>query len=168
MSDEYYRQRAAQRGRRIFLIAGVVLVFVCAVAGAVRAFQDSCTASFERSPQAVIDSYVSAIKGGDSSNVANCWHHDQYYDPDTGCSEACLSKFTGTKFTVEEISFSEPRITNDKRTHIDVNLEIVCQESNQQHSAFITLDTVEQNYPWRHWHIVNSTLGGSIPELWCQ
>jgi hypothetical protein len=61
MSDEYYRQRAARHGRMMWLIGGALFVVICIVGGFIRAFQDSCTGSFERSPQAVIESYVEAI-----------------------------------------------------------------------------------------------------------
>ena len=58
MSDEYYRQRAARRGRMYWIIGGVLLALACVVAGVIRTYQDSCTGSFDRSPQAVIESYT--------------------------------------------------------------------------------------------------------------
>jgi hypothetical protein len=168
MSDEYYRQRAAQRGRRIIIFLGVALVIICGVVGVVRAFLDSCTESFTRSPQAVIESYIKAINDADQSVVINCWHHDPFYDPETGCSEACLSKFIGTQIEVEAVSFSEPQQTPGGRTRLDVNLITVCKDTGQEYSTEIILDTVSQNYPWRHWHIAHSNLGGSVPKQWCK
>jgi len=168
MSDEYYRQQAARRGRMLWLIAGAILVVTCAVFGTVRAYQDSCTDSFDRSPQAVIESYVQAVNHGDTSIVTNCWQHDLFLKTDTGCSEICLSKVYGSQFEVIDVEYSEAIPTEDGRLNMNTQVTVACQDSEQQYSANITLDTVSQNYPWKHWHIVYSTLGGTVADPWCK
>ncbi|MBE9473594.1 MAG: hypothetical protein IMY85_01790 [Chloroflexi bacterium] len=168
MSDEYYRQRAARRGRMYWIIGGVILVIVCVVAGVIRSYQDSCTGSFDRSPQAVIESYTQAVLEGDVSGVTNCWQHDPFFETDTGCSEMCLSKVYGSQFQVNDVEFGESYATDDGRLNMDVRVSAFCQDSDQNYTAEITLDTVGQNYPWKHWHIVYSTFGGTVTEPWCK
>ena len=168
MSDEYYRQRAARRGRILWLIGGGLLVLICVVAGVIRAYQDSCTGSFERSPQAVIESYAQAITNGDSSQVENCWHHDPFFETETGCSDICLSKVLGNQFEITSIEYGEEITTDDGRLTLDVSVSATCLANNDYHEAEITLDTAAQNYPWRHWHIIYSTLGGTVAEPWCE
>ena len=168
MSDEYYRQRAARRGRIMWVIAGGLVVIICVVAGGIRTYQDSCTGSFERSPRAVIESYAQAISQGDSSRVKNCWQHDPFYETNTGCSDICLSKIFGNQFEISKIEFGDEIRTDDGRLTMDVSVSVACSTSDDHHEAEITLDTAVQNYPWRHWHIIYSSLGGTVGESWCK
>jgi hypothetical protein len=150
------------------VIAGAVLVMVCAVFGTYRAYHDSCTGSFDRSQESVIQSYARAVIQGNESVVANCWQHDPFYETNTGCSEICISKVYGSQFDIIEIDYGEAYSSPDGRLNMDVELNAVCVDSDQEYSAEITLDTVEQNYPWKHWHIVYSSLGGTVTEPWCK
>lgn len=152
----------------MWLVGGGILVIICAVVGVFRTYHDSCTGSTERSPQAVIESYTEAVHQGDLSRVKNCWHHDPYYETDTGCSELCLSKIMGNQFEITNIEFGEEYRSGDGRTNMNVSVSISCSQSNEDHEAEITLDTTGQNYPWRHWHIIYSTFGGSVAQLWCK
>lgn len=43
----------------------------------------------------------------------------------------------------------------------------ICSGSDEHHEAKIILDKTVQNYPWRHWHIIFSTSGGTVAEPWC-
>lgn len=168
MTDEFYRQQAARRGRMYWLIAGVLLVMACGVFGAYRAYHDSCTGSFDRSKESVIQSYTLAVIQGNESVVANCWQHDPFLETNTGCSEICVSKVYGSQFDLIEIDYGEAYSSPDGRLNMDVELTAVCVDSDQEYSAEIILDTVEQNYPWKHWHIVYSSLGGTVTEPWCK
>ncbi len=70
-------------------------------------------------------------------------------------------------FKIHDVNYGEAYPSTDDRLNMDVELTVVCEESGQEHSAEIILDTVEQNYPWKHWHIIYSTLGGTVAEPWC-
>jgi hypothetical protein len=168
MTDEFYRQQAARRGRIYLIITGAVLVIACAVFGVYRAYHDSCTRSFDRSQESVIQSYALAINEKDHSGVANCWQHDPFLETTTGCSEFCISKVYGSQFDIIDIAYGEPYLTSNGRQNLDVELTAGCVDSDQEYSAEITLDTVEQNYPWKHWHIVYSTVGGTVTDPWCK
>ena len=61
MADRIYVERAAQRRKLLLLVAALALLAACAGFGARNLFFDRCTASFERSPEAVARSYVQAV-----------------------------------------------------------------------------------------------------------
>lgn len=86
---------------------------------------------------------------------------------DTGCSEMCLSKILGNQFDIMSTEFGEELRTNDSGSNMDVKVKVICSGSDEQHEAEITLNITVQNYPWRHWHIIFSTLGGTVAEPWC-
>lgn len=73
MSDEYYRQRAASRTRMIWLVIGLVAAAGCLYLSITRIFWDECTGSFQRSPQAVAESYLQAIQDSDQQQPRRCW-----------------------------------------------------------------------------------------------
>lgn len=168
MTDEFYRQQAARRGRMYLISAGALLVMVCTAFGVYRAYHDSCTGSFDRSKESVIQSYALAVSQGNAAVVKNCWQHDPFYETNTGCSEICVSKVYGSQFDIIEIDYGDTYSSPDGRLNMDVELTAVCVDSDQEYSAEITLDTVEQKYPWKHWHIVYSSLGGTVTEPWCK
>jgi hypothetical protein len=74
----------------------------------------------------------------------------------------------GNQFEITSIEYGEEITTDDGRLTLDVSVSATCLANNDYHEAEITLDTAAQNYPWRHWHIIYSTLGGTVAEPWCE
>ena len=167
VSDEYYRQRHARRVRIIYLIGGLVALGLCLYYGVINVYHDFCTGSFERSPRAVIQSYIGAIESADAQNVARCWDRN-LYKLDTGCSEICLERILGTQYEIVAITLEGPYETEEGRDGIEAHVTATCAGASQQHTGEITLDTVGNDLPWRHWKIVSSTFGGATGEPWCQ
>lgn len=166
MSDAYYREQAARRRRNRLLLSIPFISLVCLAVGFYSILRDTCTGRFERSPQAVIQSYVSAIARGDASVAAACWDHLAYLDIGSGCSEICLSRLWGAPYTLGELRLSQPGIESG-RARIQARAEILCPDG-KQHTAEITLDSVRADLPWRHWKIIRSDLGGPLSEPWCK
>jgi hypothetical protein len=168
MSDTYYRERAARRKRRVILI--LVIAVLIGVAGILvrNMFYDNCTQSFRREPETVVQSYLQAIKSGDYDTVQNCWRHHEFYEVETGCSQICLEKILGTRYQETDISVEEIRLTEEGRARRDVAVEVTCPGNGTVHQGQIVLDSVQTAYPWRHWQIIYSTVGGPMGDLWCQ
>ena len=168
MSDTYYRERAAQRNRRYIIAAVVVLTVGCIAFSIFNVFLDDCTGSFERAPDAIVDTYIQALPAGDVDAAVRCWEHNIFYETDVGCSELCLTRFFGTGFKVTEVELSSPVINEAGRTLISANVAIVCSENGTPFAGTLDLETVGADLPWRHWKIVNSEIGGTFAEPWCQ
>jgi hypothetical protein len=168
MSDAYYQERARRRTRRLAVAVLLVSLLGCLVAGVLALFYDACTHSFDRSPQAVIQAYVEAVRNGDAPRAQECWEHEAYYDLGAGCSEVCLSRFYGTPFEVGDLALGAPYTTPAGRANIDASVTIACAGSDKAHTAEIVLDSVGSGLPWRHWAIVRSELGGTAVSAWCQ
>ena len=168
MSDEYYREQAARRSRILWLLGAVVISIICLYIGFVSLFRDDCTRSYDRTPEGFINSYLRAIVNGDIEGAQACWDHDAYYELESGCSEMCLSRLSGTPINVDMIQIEEPIMTSDGRANISVSVTVTCAEDNTSFTGEIVLDSVGQNVPWKHWKIINSTFGGTPVEAWCQ
>ena len=65
-------------------------------------------------------------------------------------------------FEILDVNYGAAYSSLDGRLYLDVELTAVCEDSSQEYSPEIILDTVEQNDPWKHWHIIYSTLGGTL------
>jgi hypothetical protein len=168
MSDAYYQERARRRTRRLVVAAILVSLAGCLVAGVLALFYDACTRSFDRSPQAVIQAYVEAVRVGNAPRAQECWEHEAYYDLEAGCSEVCLSRFYGAAFEVRDVAVGRPYTTPAGRANIEAGVTIVCAGSGEVHTAEILLDSVATEFPWRHWAIVHSELGGTAISAWCR
>lgn len=168
MSDEFYRQKAARRTRIIWLVIGLIAAGGCIYFSITRIFWDTCTQSFQRSPQVVAESYVQAIQQGNLEQTRRCWVDLAYFDLETGCSEICLQRVAGTDFQIDFIEISEATLTEDGRAQRQAQVNVTCPESGQQHTGELTLDSIRQNVPWQHWKITYSTVGGPLSEPWCQ
>ena len=168
MSDAYYRERAARR-TRLWLAVGGLLVLAALAVLVVRAlFYDACTGSFERSPRAIVTTFVEAVRRGDAPVAQECWDHHTYYDLGAGCSEICLARVYGARFEIVDVTVGEPQAMPDGRDNLETSVSIVCAESGESHTAEITLDSVGASVPWKHWAIVRSTFGGTVAEPWCK
>jgi len=167
MSDTYYRERAARRNRIIILVAVLVVMVICAYFGVVALFRDSCTTSFDRQPEDVIRSYISYITTGDRDGVINCWEHKTYYELDAGCSDICVTRILGTDFQIKDISLNDPVTTEDGRANMTANVTIKCSGDETEYQGQILLDGISSDVPWRHWKIIESTVGGNVAEPWC-
>ncbi len=167
MSDTYYRQQAARRSRLIAIAAVAVLVLACLAFGVYSAFNDTCTGGFDRSPETVITSYVLAVTRGDPDAAAACWHHLEYMNVESGCSEICLSRLWGTPYQLEGMQLAAIETNTEGRARILAQVSISCPDG-AQHTGELTLDGVASNVPWRHWKIVESTFGGPLSEPWCK
>jgi hypothetical protein len=167
MSDAYYQQRAARRTRIGCALGGLVVLVLLALFGVRSLYHDACTNSFDRSPEAVVRAYAQAVRRGDAGEAQQCWEHDAYYDLEAGCSEICLSRALGKPFEVGDVSVGEAEVLPSGRAARIATVSVVCQDG-VTHSAEITLDSVRQELPWRHWDIVHSTFGGSVAEPWCE
>jgi hypothetical protein len=168
MSDQYYRDRAIRRARVVWISLGLLIFLGCFYLVVVGLFRDDCTKSFDRSPEAVIGSYLDAVSQGQAVDAQACWQHDAFFDLKSGCSEACLSQVYGHKFELADIKLNILESTQVQRSRIQADISVVCTSSGQTHDGEIELDSVSQNLSWRHWEIIHSTVGGSIAEPWCQ
>jgi hypothetical protein len=168
VSEEFHLGRASQSGRAAWIIAGLVIAFVIAFVVILGLFQDSCTQGFDRSPEAVVTSYLEAVSSGDVTLAQVCWQRDAYSDSGSGCSQACLVRVFGSRFELAELQLGEPAGTAGGGQQLEASIEIVCTESGATHKGEVALDAVAQGYPWKHWKIVHSTIGGTVAEPWCQ
>ncbi len=164
-SDQFFAQRAA-RQRRIYFLAGIAVVLVlCALLTVRNAFFDRCTASFDRSAETVVQSYLNAIRAGDLNRVQHCWDRAQYYELEAGCSEICLSRLMGIQFEVADVSFGAVEQV-DSRARMQVNVSLVCANGTTP-SGGLVLDAVGADLPWKHWRILQSEVGGTPAQRWC-
>ena len=115
MSDAYYREQSARRTRMLLLLGVIVLGLGCAAFGVYSVFRDTCTNSFDRQPEAVINSFTTAVVQGDADTAAACWHHLAYLDVASGCSEICLSRLWGTPYQINDITLN-PNMNPPART----------------------------------------------------
>lgn len=168
MSDEYYAKRASRRTRLAWLAGATILLVFLALLGLRSLFYDSCTHSYDRTPQAMIQAFTEAVGRGDLSAAQGCWEHYAYFDVEAGCSEICLSKVAGAQFRVTEIVPGEVSITEAGRANLPVTVTIACADGSETHSAEILLDSISSKVRWKHWTIVHSTFGGPIVDPWCK
>ena len=168
MSDSYYQERARRRTRIWLIVGAVAIVAILVVVVIWSLYRDSCTGSFDRSPTAVVSTFLEAVGRGDAPAAQGCWEHDAYYELEAGCSEICLSKVYGTQFEIVDIAPGEPYTTDEGRANLKAAVTIACTEGADAHTAEILLDSVGSDLPWKHWTIVHSTFGGTIVEPWCK
>jgi len=167
MSDTKYQKVWSRRARLIILVGGLVLTLACLITGTLSVFNDSCTKSFERAPEAVVRAYVSAVNQVDPVTVVNCWAHNDFYEINRGCNEMCLQKVIGNSFRVLQVNLSEPFTSDDGRGRLRASMIVGCQFSEEQHIAEILLDTRNPGLPWAHWKIIESNFGGDVGTPWC-
>jgi hypothetical protein len=168
MSDSYYQERARRR-TRILLIVGAVAVVVVLIGAVIWSlYQDSCTGSFDRSPTAVVSTFLEAVGQGEAFTAQGCWEHDAYYELEAGCSEICLSRVYGAQYEIVDIAPGDPYTTPEGRANIKTTVTIACTEGGETHTAEVLLDSVGSDLPWKHWTIVHSTFGGTVVEPWCK
>lgn len=167
-TDEFFIQRRSRRLRKILLAGIPLLAVVCLAAVFYTSFRDTCTHSFDRTPEGVISGYFRAIASEDTRLVMPCWDHYAYYSLDSGCSEICLSHLLGVPLEIKAIKAEALRPTDQGRYNLEVSVEVVCSRDGQRHAGEAVLDTVNAELPWAHWKIIRSTIGGSIAHPWCQ
>lgn len=167
VSDAQYRERDARQVRTMLLVATAILLVACTAFGTVAVFRDPCTGSFERSPKAVVASYLNAIDRGNGEGVVRCWDRSAYDDLEAGCSEICLSRILGTRYRVIDLTLGEP-YEEGGRARIIATVSALCPDSDEYHRGVIVLDGITSNVPWRHWRIVRSTFGGNAAKGWCK
>ena len=168
MSDEYYVRRASRRSRIARLVGAGALLVLLALLGVRSLLHDSCTQSFDRSPQAVIRAYADAVGRGDVPAVQGCWEHFAYFELEAGCSEICLAKVAGAQFRVIEAAVGEATRTPEGRARLAVAVTVACTDGSATHTGEVLLDSIGSEVPWRHWTIVRSTFGGTVAEPWCR
>jgi hypothetical protein len=168
MSDSFYQERARRRTRTLLIVGAVAIVAILVVAVIWSLYRDSCTESFDRSPTAVVSTFLEAVGRGDMLSAQGCWEHDAYYELEAGCTEICLSKVYGAQFEIVEIAPGEPYTTAEGRANLETTVTIACTEGGESHTAEILLDSVGSAVPWKHWAIVHSTFGGTVVEPWCK
>ena len=165
--DAVYKRKAQRRNLIIFssLLLLAVLYFGFKI---IRdAFYDTCTQSFDRAPALVVKHYIDAIEIGDINTIQRCWDKDSYYELENGCSEICISRILGTQYETANIVVSDAKIVSG-RTHLDVSLTISCPGTADTFDGLITLDSIQEDYPWKHWKIIKSNFGGPLSDLWCK
>ncbi len=167
MSDAYYREQSARRTRMLLLLGVIVLGLGCAAFGVYSVFRDTCTNSFDRQPEAVINSFTTAVVQGDADTAAACWHHLAYLDVTSGCSEICLSRLWGTPYQINDITLNPNMNPPQGRFWWTATVDLSCPDG-EQHTAEIILDGVDREVPWRHWKIVRSDFGGPLSDPWCK
>lgn len=167
MSDTYYREKAQRRNRLLILGAVLVIIILCIYFGTVALFRDSCTMSFNRAPEDIVRSYIDYISNGDLDGVINCWEHQTFYELGVGCSDICISKVIGSKLNIIDIKIDEPVTTNAGRHNITAHVSVTCANDDTEYQGEILLDGISSDLPWRHWKIVESTIGGTLVNQWC-
>jgi hypothetical protein len=168
MSDEYYQRRAARRTRMLALVAIVAAIVVLVLLGLRSLLYDSCTRSYDRSPEAVARAYVAAIRQGNQPAAQRCWQHNSYYSLDAGCSDICLSKVFGAAYDIAGVEAGEPSLTPEGRARLTAAVTITCTGSDASYRGEVVLDSVGSRLPWKHWAIVRSSFGGTIVDPWCK
>ena len=168
MSDSFYQERARRRARIFWIVGAVAIAAILVVVVIWSLYRDSCTGSFQRSPTAVVTTFLDAVGRGDPLTAQGCWEHDAYYELEAGCSEICLSKVYGAWYEIIDIVADEPYTTPEGRANLMTTATITCIEDGRTHTAEILLDSVGSDLPWKHWTIVHSTFGGTIVEPWCK
>ncbi len=168
VKDENYYRRQAARKNRIIIIFGILAIITAGIVILVRnTFYDFCTNSYDRSPAGVIQSYISAIENGNGNTVRRCWDRTTYYEVSSGCSEICVSRLYGTDYEIESMDLTGSQFV-DNRSRITATLDISCPSSGETHKSKIVLDSIQQDFSWKHWKILESDFGGPISDPWCQ
>jgi len=167
MADEQFVARAARQRRILILVLGLALVAACAVFAVRNTFYDLCSASFDRSAEAVARGYTTAVSTGDTGRIENCWVRPQYYNVEAGCSEICLSRSVGTQFSISDLRVGEEHTGEDGRSVLDVQVNATCADGEQE-SGVLVLDALSAQVPWKHWRVNESTVGGTVAEPWCR
>jgi hypothetical protein len=167
VSDTKDRERAARQVRTMLLVATGIILVACIAFGIVSVFRDPCTGSFDRSPTAVVISYLNAIARGNGQGVVRCWENFAYGDLEAGCSEICLSRILGTRYRVIDLALGQP-YEEGGRARVAATVAVLCPDSDQYHRGQIVLDGITRDVPWRHWRIVHSTFGGTAAKGWCK
>jgi hypothetical protein len=168
MDENYYRRKTT---RRNLIIIGAIAVAILIFLGTrmIRdAYYDTCTESFERAPESIIHSYIQSITDNNYVAMSRCWEPEMFYDLGTGCSQICLERIMGTVYTLDEVSLEDSITTPEGRMNIPVMVRITCPGSGDQYTASILLDSIRQDWEWKHWKIIQSDFGGPIAEPWCQ
>lgn len=168
MSDQYYREKFNRELRLLLAVLGIAIVFTCVILFVINLFRDACTHNFDRSPNAIINSYIDAINRGDLTQVQECWQHDAYYDLAAGCSEICLSHSMGMQVRVLDIQLSPPMITEKGRANLQANILLACDNTGENHYGELILESVKEDLPWKHWEIIQSDIGGTVGKPWCK
>lgn len=168
MSDAYYREKAKKR-TRIFILLGSLIIFsLCLYLGVYALFYDSCTASFNREPESVVRSYIDFISSANKEGVINCWKHQIFYELDAGCSDICISRVLGTPMEISYLTLDEQVETEDGRANLTATILVTCPGGIPQQEGVLILDGINSDVPWRHWKIIQSSVGGTISEPWCE
>jgi hypothetical protein len=166
-SDQYYRERADRQRNRILTIVLILVTGACLYGIVFGALRDGCTRSFDRTPTAVVASYLEAFAEGNLRAAERCWAKYAYYDIETGCSEICMGRNVGSGFDTQSIQLGTEVDAGTSREQMQVILEVTCP-SGRQEQGEITLDSVRADVPWKHWKILASTVGGTLAEPWCE
>ena len=163
IKDENYYRRQIRRRNRILIIGGVaILLILTSVFVGRNIFFDFCTNSFDRQPESVIRAYISAIENGNSNIAQRCWDRNAYYEIASGCSEACLSRLYGTDYSIDGILIKDiGPIENRDRLHATIHIS--CPRSGEIYQSEIVLDSITQDFSWKHWKILESDLVGRFP-----
>ena len=111
MSDSYYQERARRRARILWIVGAVAIIAILVVIVIWSLYRDSCTRSFDRSPTAIVSTFLESVGRGEMPTAQACWEHDAFYELEAGCSEICLSKVYGAQFEIVDIVPGEPYIT---------------------------------------------------------
>ncbi len=167
MADSEYAERMGTMRRRLWWLAGGMLLASCLGSAVFGILYDSCTRSFDREPRTVVQSYLTAVRVGDLDGARACWEPDAYFSLEAGCSEICLSKFLGTDFEVVAIRLDESRPAGAAGPERSAVVDVRCTAGASE-TGTLELTTPVVGVPWRHWSILHSTVGGSVADLWCR
>ncbi len=167
MSDADYAERMGAMRRRLWWLAGGMLLASCLGSAMFGIFYDSCTRSFDREPRSVVESYLTAVRLGNLDGVRACWEPDAYFSLETGCSEICLSKFLGADFEIEAIRLEEAAPSGPAGLRQLAIVELRCSAGGLE-TGTLELGTPGAEVPWQHWNIQRSTIGGSVADPWCR
>jgi hypothetical protein len=129
--------------------------------------RDGCTRSFDREPKSVVVSYLEAFATGDLAAAERCWDKYAYYDVESGCSEICMSRNIGTGFSILEVELGSDIEVGTSREELEVTVKVTCPSGTIE-QGMVRLDSVRADVPWKHWRVLESSVGGTSPEPWCK
>jgi hypothetical protein len=167
LTDEFFRKESAKRARRLYLISGLVIGVICLGVGVISLFYDSCTRSFDRSPQGALTSYIDWITQGNQA-VQDCWVHNAYFTLDSGCSEICIQRVLGKEFTFASLSIQPAQTSSAGSLTMTGTLDVACKKNGKIEKGEFTLYSPNPSIPWKHWRLLNSNIGGTLAEPWCK
>ena len=167
-SDQYYRELTNRRRATTLMAVILIATLGCLASFGFSVLHDGCTESFDRDPRSVVESYLRAFAIGDLPVIEGCWAKYAYDEVKSGCSEICIGRNIGSGFSIVGVELGTiVEVVETNRAQMEVEVWVACPSGTIEEGQ-VTLDSTRTDVPWRHWRLVSSTIGGTVPEPWCR